>query len=78
MDNTALTVVRQGVRIVGVPVGTEQLKRDLQDAVHGEPAELVKALVSMEDAQASFQILCLSTASRLSQLFRTVPPSIIC
>ena len=33
MDNTGLTVVRQGVRVVGVPVGTEHFKRNsLQEA----------------------------------------------
>ena len=79
MDTTGLTVVRQGMRVVGVPVGTEQFPRDfLQDAVNGEPAELVRALVSVEDAQASFQILRLSATSRLSHLLRTVPPSIMC
>ena len=57
MDTTGLTVVRQGMRVVEVPVGTEQFQHDfLQDVVNGEPAELVRALVSMEDAQASFQI----------------------
>ena len=79
MDATGLTVVRQGMRVVGVPVGTEQFQRNvLQEAVNGEPAELVRALVPMEDAQASFQILRLSSASRLSHLLRTVPPSITC
>ena len=79
MDTTGLTVVRQGMRVVGVPVGTEQFQRDfLQEAVNGEPAELVRALVPMEDAQASFQILRLSATSRLSHLLRTVPPSITC
>ena len=64
---------------MGVPVGTEQFQRDfLQEAVNGEPAELVRALVPMEDAQASFQILRLSATSRLSHLLRTVPPSITC
>ena len=64
---------------MGVPVGIEQFQRDfLQEAVNGEPAELVRALVPMEDAQASFQILRLSDTSRLSQLLRTVPPSITC
>ena len=58
MDTTELTVVRQGMRVVGVPVGTEQFERDfLQEAFRGEPAELVRVLVPMEDAQASFQIL---------------------
>ena len=79
MDTTGLTVVRQGMRVVGVPVGTEQFQRDsLQEAVNGEPAELVRALVPMEDAQRSFQILRLSATSRLSHLLRTVPPSITC
>ena len=40
-------------------------------------AELVKALVPMEDTQARFQTLRLSAASCLSHLFRTAPPSII-
>ena len=67
------------MRVVGVPVGTEQFQRDfLQEAVNGEPAELVRALVPMEDAQASFQILRLSATSRLSHLLRTVPLSITC
>ena len=40
---------------MGVPIGTEQFQRDfLQEAVNGEPADLVRALVPMEDAQASF------------------------
>ena len=77
MDNTGLTVVLQGMRVVEVPVGTEQFKHDfLQEAVNGEPAELVRALVPIEDVQASFQILRLSATSRLSHLLRTVPPSI--
>ena len=77
MDSIGLTVVGQGMRIVGVPVGTEQYKRDfVKEAVNGEPAELVRALVPMDDAQASFQILRLSAVSRLSHLLRTVPPSI--
>ena len=79
MDTTGLTVVRQGMRVVGVPVGTEQFQRDfLQEAVNGEPAELVRARVPMEDAQASFQILRLSATSRLSHLLRTVSPSTTC
>ena len=38
----------------------------------------MRALVPMEDAQASFQILRLPVTSRLSHLLRTVPPSITC
>ena len=49
-----------------------------QEAVNGEPAELVRALVPMEGAQASFQILRLSGISRLSHLLRTVPLSTTC
>ena len=84
MDNTGLAVVRQGMRVVELPVGTEQIKLDfLQEAVNGGPAELVRALVPMEvlpmeGAQASYQILRLSAASRLSYLLCSVPPAIIC
>ena len=67
------------MRVVGVPVGTEQFQRDfLQEAVNGEPAELVRALVPIDDAQTSFQILRLSATSRLSYLLQAVPPSITC
>ena len=77
IDDTALTVDRQRMRVVGVPIGTEQFKRDiLQEAVNGESAELVKALFPMEDAQASIHILRLSAASRLSHILRTGPLSI--
>ena len=73
MDTTGLTVVRQGMRVVGVPVGTEQFQRDfLQEAVNAEPVELVGALVPMEDAQASFQILRLFATSCFKQ---SRPPS---
>ena len=79
MDNTELAVVRQGMRVVGVPVGTEQFQCDfLQEAVNGEPTDLEGALFPMEYAQASFQILHLSVTSRLSHLLRTVPLSITC
>ena len=77
MDTTGLTVVRQMIKVVGVPVGTEQFQRDfLQEAVNGEPAEIVRALVPMEEAQASFHMFRLSATSRLSHLLPTVPPSI--
>ena len=79
MGTTGLTVVRQGMRVVGVSVGTEQFKRSfLQKAVNGELAEPVRALVSMEDAQASFHILRQSATSCLTNLLRTVPPSVTC
>ena len=48
------------------------------NVINGEPAELVRVLVLMEDAQASFHILRLSATSRLSHLLRTVPPSLTC
>ena len=79
MDGTRLTVVRQGMKVVRVSVGTEHFKLDfLQDLVNGEPAELVRALVPMEGAQAIFQILRPSAASRLSLLLGKVLPPITC
>ena len=51
MDGTGLTVVRQGMRVVRIPVGTDQFKRGfLQEVVNGESVDLVRALVPMEDA----------------------------
>lgn len=56
---------------------TEEFERDLlQEAVHGEHVELVRVLVPMNFAQASFHTLCLPVISCLFQLHRTVPPSI--
>ena len=79
IDTSGLTVVRQGMRVVRVPVRIEQFQHDfLQEVVNEEPAELVRALVPMEDAQASFQTLHLSATSRISHLLRAVPPSITC
>ena len=77
MDHTVLTVAQQGMRVVGVPVRAQHFKRDfLQEMDNGEPAELVRVLVPMQDAQASFQISSPSAASGLSYLLCTVPPSI--
>ena len=71
-------MVRQGMGVVGVPVGTEQIRREfVQKVVDGKSAELVKALDPMEGAQVSFQILYVSTASRVLHLLRIAPPSII-
>ena len=65
------------MRVVRVQIGTEQPKHELlQEAVNGEPTDLVRALVPMEDAQASFQIFRLSVASRLLHLIQILPPSI--
>lgn len=64
LRRTRLTVEPEGMAVVGVPVGTEQYQRHfVQDAVHDKPAALMPALVSMEDSQASFQILRLSAAA---------------
>ena len=65
------------MRAVGVPVETEQFKRYfLQEGANRESAKLVRALIPMENAQASFQVLRLSPDSRLSHFLRLVPPSI--
>ena len=63
--------------VVGALVGTEYFKQKFsQEMVGGERAELVRALVPREDAQASFHILRLSSDSRLPHLLRTVPLSL--
>ena len=48
-------MVRYEIRVIGLPVGTKKNKRDyLQEVVSGKPAELVRALIPMKNAQASF------------------------
>ena len=44
VGNTSLTVVRHGMRVMGVPVETKHFKQNfLQEVVNGEPSELVRA-----------------------------------
>lgn len=48
-------------------MGPEHLKRDfVKEAIDGEQAELIRALVLLNGAQASFQILHLSAIVHLS------------
>lgn len=52
--------------ISGVSVEAELLEREcLYEAVSGRPAELVRARVSMDDANASIQILPMFAVSHL-------------
>ena len=77
LSRTQLTVASEGVKVVGVPVGhPEYVKAQVGRVVHGEPAELCYHLAQMEDAQASFQILRLSAATRMHSLLRALPPSV--
>ena len=63
--------------MIKVPAGTGQFKWEPLQVVGSsvEPVEFVRALVSMEDGQVSFQILCPSDVFRLP-LLRIVPPHI--
>ena len=77
MVATQLTVVGRGMRVVGVPVGTADYQREsVETAMREDPAELLRALVPMEDAQASFQIMRLSAVTRMTFLLRALPPSV--
>lgn len=53
---------------------TQRLPRALHGRLQGEPAALVRVLVPLNDAQARFQILCVSATSRLSIFIRTLTP----
>ena len=75
MDDKGITVVRQGMGRVRVPVGTEHLMWYLlQKVVNREPAELVRSLVPTEDSRVSFQFLRLSAIFYLSHLLHSVLP----
>ena len=45
-------VIRLGTRVVALPVGMEQFKRDYfqDEAMNGDPAKLERALVSIKNA----------------------------
>ena len=60
IGDTTLTVVRQGMRVMVVSISwTKYFKRPFlrEMANNGEPAELVRALVPMEDTQTASDIL---------------------
>ena len=58
----------QRILVLGVRVRSEYFKRSfLQEVVDGEPAELLRTLVPMDDAELSFQFLRLLAAYRLPQ-----------
>lgn len=67
-------------RVRDVGGGCSGRDRDVLTAVRGgghaqSPAELLPALVPIEDAQAAVQIMRLSTVTRTTFLPRTLPPS---
>ena len=77
LARTQLTVAPAGVRVVGVPVGDpDYVWRTVCEIARGEPAALLRELTTLEDAQASFQILRLSAATRLHSLLRALPPTL--
>lgn len=48
----------------------------MAETMHGDPAELLRALVSMENAQAVFQIMRLSAITRTTFLLHIFPPNV--
>lgn len=65
------------MRVAGVPVGTETLQRQFAaEAMRGDPAELLRTLVPIEDAQAAFQIMRSSTVFLMTLLLRALPFSV--
>ena len=78
LRRTGISVAPDGMRVVGVPVGSAEYQRQqVLEAMRGEPTELLRSLAQMEDSQASFQILRLSAATRMNFLLRTLPPDVV-
>ncbi|CAB1102625.1 unnamed protein product [Ectocarpus sp. CCAP 1310/34] len=62
--------------VVGIPVGTEEFQRKfVSKFARGDPADLILRLVTLDDPQASYQLLRLSGVPRLFHLLRTITPS---
>ncbi|CAB1107073.1 unnamed protein product [Ectocarpus sp. CCAP 1310/34] len=77
LTKTGLSVAEGGMAIVGVPVGTECFQRSfVTNFARGNPAELIRRLSTLDDPQASYQLLRLSGVPRLFHLLRTIAPSI--
>ncbi|CAB1101550.1 unnamed protein product [Ectocarpus sp. CCAP 1310/34] len=77
LTKTGLSVAEGGMAIVGVPVGTECFQRSfVTNFARGNPAELIRRLSTLDDPQASYQLLRLSGVPRLFHLLRTTAPSI--
>lgn len=74
-SQTEVNSTHEGMRVLGVPVGTPSYQRALpQDLVKGEPAELLRSLMQVEGTQASFKIIGVSTPTKLHLLLRKSPP----
>lgn len=66
VDSIGLTGVGQGIRVIGVLMGTEEFKREFAEELdNGEPFRLARVLVPINNAQLSSQILRLSARSPL-------------
>lgn len=77
LRRTPLTVEPEGMAIVGSRVSSAQYHLQLlREAVRGESAALIQALVPMEDSRESLHIIWLSAASRPAFLPRTSPQSV--
>lgn len=72
-----LEIVGPGMREVGVSVGTEAFQGQcVAEAMQGDPAELLRGLVPIKDAQASFQIVRWPTVTRMILLLHALSPSV--
>ncbi|CAB1112857.1 unnamed protein product [Ectocarpus sp. CCAP 1310/34] len=77
LTKIGLSVAEGGMPVVGIPVGTEEFQRNFVSKIaRGDPAELILRLATLDDPQASYQLLRLSGVPRLFQLLRTIAPSI--
>ncbi|CAB1119293.1 unnamed protein product [Ectocarpus sp. CCAP 1310/34] len=77
LTKIGLSVAEGGMPVVGIPVGTEEFQRNFVSKIaRGDPAELILRLATLDDPQASYQLLRLSGVPRLFHLLRTIAPSI--
>ncbi|CAB1120417.1 unnamed protein product [Ectocarpus sp. CCAP 1310/34] len=63
--------------VAGIPIGTEEVQRNfVSKFARGDPAEVILHLVTLDDPQASYQLLRFSGVPRLFHLLRTIAPFI--
>ena len=67
----------EGIRILGIPIGTEEFVSKFVIDRLEEEARLWKAIPTVQDLQCAWQLLLQSASPRFNHMARTLPPSMV-
>ena len=69
-----LPIAKQGVKVVGTPIGSEEYLQEMGRQLVGEGAQLLEQIPKLASLQASCLILCFCAAPRVNHLLHTLAP----